>query len=217
MKRFVICILLVLSSLIWMSSTFAQKIYSKKTSSAQPKVSSKHYALDGYYEHGIYVGGQIGYVHVDNSNAQYDWYQILLPIIEGTGSRLFVGYRINDFIAGEVGYNWIVNYKDTSSNKDNHTKISAFDALAVGSLPFNTQWSGFVKAGFAEVDEDIKKARGSTVTYTKDKTSVTIEMAPGVSFHLTPKFSIDGSWTHFFGCGSLDSMDILGVGVTYTF
>ena len=87
-----------------------------------------NYAVDGLYEHGIYVGGQFGYVEPNNDKIHYfnDNSAFIPSSASKIGSRWYAGYSYNDFYAAELGYDRLIN----ASSGDSHTYLSGFDALA---------------------------------------------------------------------------------------
>lgn len=172
------------------------------------------------YQSGIYLGGQVGYVEPNNSHADFTWSNLLFPLISKTGSRLFVGYTFNDYFALEAGYESLVDGKETGGilNKKQHAYLSGFDLLGKGILPLNQYFSLFLKGGTAYIHQDILDATdgGVTVNYESDTHQWMMIAVPGIDFHITQHFILEGSYTRFFQRHEIHNIDMYSLGLSYT-
>lgn len=173
------------------------------------------------YQSGIYLGGQVGYVEPNNSHVSMTWSNIMFPLISKTGSRLFVGYTFNDYLAFEAGYESLADGKETGGvlNRKQHAYLSGFDGLAKGILPLNQYFSFFLKGGAAYIHQDILDATngGDTVDYESNTHQWMVEAAPGIDVHITQHFILEGSYTRFFQRHEIHNIDMYSLGLSYTF
>lgn len=185
------------------------------------QVESDEVIASGLYQSGYYIGGQIGYVELNNSHTDFFWSNILFPLISKTGSRLFGGYTFNDYFALEAGYNFLADGKETGgvSNREQHAYVSGCDMLGKGILPLNRYFSVFVKGGLAYIIQDILDATdgGATVAYRSNTHQWMLTAAPGIDIHITQHFILEGAYTRFFQRKDIHNIDVYSLGLSYTF
>jgi len=174
-----------------------------------------------WYQTGFYFGGQLGYVNPNNSHANFTWSNMLFPLISETGSRLFIGYAVNDYFALEAGYSSLVDGKETGGilNKKQHAYLSGFDFLGKGIMPFNQYLSFFLKGGGAYIHQDILDAiyGGELVTYESNVHQWMLVVSPGIDFHITQHFMLEASYTRFWQRQEIHNIDMYSLGLAYTF
>jgi OmpA-OmpF porin, OOP family len=179
----------------------------------------------GYYTHGIYIGGQLGYLDLHNKHANaHDAAALMLPFLEmgdNMGSRVYAGYRFNDYLAVEGGYNGFANQEETggASNVKNHTKMRAFDVSAKGIWPLSKIFSLYCKVGYAYVHQDILDSTngGATVIYKDESNKFLPIIGGGVNVNFTRSFAMDLTWTHMFPIDEIHAIDFGSLGLSYTF
>jgi len=89
-------------------------------------------------DQGFYIGANVGSAKKAVPNASET----------NTAFGLFGGYSFNQYIAAEVGY------VDLGKAASDQIKFNAFYVTAVGSYPFNQQFSLFGKLGMASTKEE---------------------------------------------------------------
>ena len=133
---------------------------------------------------GFYIGAEVGNTDVEHADSDI-------------GFKLLGGYRFHRNVAAEVGYGLLYD-------KDN-VEVKALEAVALGILPINEQFSLIGKLGFANVD--VKVPAGSD-----DKTELTWGL--GVQWDFNRNLGVRGVWQRY---ETDDAVDFLAVGVTWRF
>jgi opacity protein-like surface antigen len=141
--------------------------------------------------HGPYLGVQGGYVNPHDSHAEKVW----------NGLRPFLGYRFNDNFALEAGYD--------SLNRKSDSKMYGVDLLGKAIVPFPHNFSFFIEAGAAYIQQDIKNYR--------KKNNILPAAGIGVGFNFTQHFAADLSWLHMTDAfGKIHSIDFAAIGLSFT-
>jgi len=176
---------------------------------------------DNLYQHGIYIGWQVGHVDLNNPHIPFSWTDALFPWISKVGSRAFVGYTINDYTAVEIGYDSLAHDDETGGllQKKNHAYLSGFDVVGKGILPLNTYFSLFIKAGAAYIHQDILESidNGATILYTSDTHQWLPIVSPGIDLHIMKHLILEGFYTRFFQHHEIHNIDMWGLGLSFTF
>lgn len=142
--------------------------------------------------HGPYLGVQGGYVNPHDSHAEK----------VHNGLRPYLGYRFDDHLALEVGYD--------SLNRKSDSKMQGVDLLGKAIVPFPHNFSFFLQAGFAYIHQDIKNYR--------TKNNILPAGGVGVGYNFTQHFATDLSYLHMTDTfGKIKSIDFAAIGLSFTF
>ncbi len=169
---------------------------------------------------GFYVGGEFDLDHFERpSGAAIGDNIFSLP---GGLLRPLIGYRYNDYLAVEGGYNDIVNENRGAHNiwGPDALRIYTYDLSAKGIYPFESGFSVFAKGGLAYTHQYVYN-----LVFVSDTTpaanSPTNRIQPligvGVSYNITKNLATDIAASYYFRSGSIGSITLLGLGVAYTF
>lgn len=138
---------------------------------------------------------------------------------DGT-ARIFGGYQLNPNLALELGSAYLGEFTARGPGGFVTVEASALDFVAVGLLPVSPQVSLYGKAGLYR---SVTEANISTVTVRRniEETNNGFTFGFGVSFNVTPQFSIRGEWQKYQDVGGGDigesDVDVLSIGVMYRF
>lgn len=162
-------------------------------------------------EHGIFVGYQFGYVDTHNIHTENLWTDFV-PFLSKAGSRMFAGYRFNDYLSAEVGYNAIVDGK-TDGGLD--YRIRGFDVIGKAILPLRFGFSLFGLGGGSYVQQDINNK--GLIPYKSDENKILPVFGAGAGFNFTESIAVEVSWMHTQGFGEIRNIDMYTLGFSYTF
>lgn len=174
-------------------------------------------ASNGFYIEGQAIGGSYRALDGAAWNASIPITLTLRPA---------VGYRFNDYIALETGYTSIVN--DHYNGGDNngigtlgpdHYRLYTIDLSGKFIYPFKSGFSVFAKAGAAYAHQSAFNQAYSNLEPSVDSNSNSILplAGAGISYNFTQNFATDISYTRMFGNNNIGSINLIGLGVSYTF
>lgn len=132
---------------------------------------------------GWYAGGGVASSNVGVAESDY-WYGDFEDGDEDSGFIVTVGYRVNRFLAVEAGYldggnpEWddylmfLPELRDVYDT-DVLLDVTAYQASALGILPFGRRWEVYLKGGvsYSDIDSDqilVPSFGGTTITRTVD-------------------------------------------------
>jgi opacity protein-like surface antigen len=185
---------------------------------------------------------------------------------DGLAGRLFVGYQFSPYLAAEFGFmkfhdaDLKGNYTGTTVDSTDFfgptvavtengsysykavVKEQAFDLLAKGILPLQSNFSLYGKLGVAYVHQNITRTDTwsdnagvqingdpsisiptgytppSPQKYSRTTNRFMPEGAIGVSYDITPNVPVDLSWTHIQSTNhSIRNIDFISLGLAYKF
>jgi hypothetical protein len=160
-------------------------------------------------DNGIYLGGSIGQgsVSFDDSfegqNISYD--------ASSTGFKLIAGWRFIDWLSVEANYVDLGSGDDTIAGQRFETDVTGATLSALGFVPIGPV-DLFARAGFVNWNADIK-APGTGISGDDDGTDFTYGI--GAQFRVWG-LSLRAEYERF-DVDSADTVDMLSLGVTYTF
>lgn len=169
---------------------------------------------------GFYVGGDFVVDHYERPDgaALGGLFNNVLP---GGILRPIIGYRFNDYLALEAGYNDIEN-ENRNGNAywgPDRLRIYSYDLAGKAILPFDTGFSLFAKGGLAFTHQyvyNVVLAGGTPIA-----NDTTNRMQPlvgaGVSYNITKNLATEFYASYNFPSGSIGGIEMIGLGVTYTF
>jgi opacity protein-like surface antigen len=172
---------------------------------------------------GFYVGGDIATVVYDRpKGAAFDFFD---NGVDGV-LRPYIGYRFTDYIALELGYNDITNQNNSVSGGSgmftfgpDHYRLYNIDLAGKLIMPFESGFSVFGKAGLAYTHQDVYNQTfvGSTPSVDTESNQVQPLVGVGVSYNFTKNFASDFSYTYYAPAGLVGRMNMLALGLSYTF
>jgi OOP family OmpA-OmpF porin len=142
-----------------------------------------------FADKGLFVAGSVGSAELSESFDEFD------VDADSTAYRLTVGWRFNDYLAIDGGYQNFGRFEQTFDDEGTPVNISlkadGFTLGAIGSLPINDRFSLFARAGGFFWDGD---ANINDVTSASPE-EVNIYFGAGLRMALTEKLSatLDGS------------------------
>jgi OOP family OmpA-OmpF porin len=159
-------------------------------------------------EAGIFLGGSLGEATVEQNVAGIGF--------EGddTAVKFFGGFRILRFFAVEGGYIDFGTLSDVLPGNSFETKLTGWNAVAVGTIPIGTRFEIFGKAGLIYWEADTTVVMGSTSNFSDDDFDATYGF--GLAFNLTDKILIRGEWESF-EIADTDAVELLSAGIEFRF
>lgn len=108
-------------------------------------------------DQGFYIGANVGQASTSMDNTT-------LTKKSDTALTVLAGYQVMKYFAVEAQYNHLGNIGDPGGN--NHS-VTGYSLVAVGIYPFNEEWSGFAKLGYASTSIAITPtdSKKSAATY----------------------------------------------------
>lgn len=113
------------------------------------------------------------YVGIDIGQSSTDTFP--LSTKTGTAWSVLAGYQFMKYVAAEIQYN---EFGSPTITNGPSFKINGYSAAVVGILPFNEQWAGLAKLGYASTK------LGSPISNTKSD----------FTYGIAGQFSIDKNW-----------------------
>lgn len=138
-----------------------------------------------------------------------------------TAFKLFGGYQVNRNFAVELGYTDLGKAKASFSGfGDVSIAASGFEALAVGIVPINPQWSLIGKLGLFRWDVDFNDGTGLVGSGSASGTNVTYAL--GVGYQFTPKAAVRVEYQQYKDIGDENvtgkgDVNVIGANVLYRF
>jgi len=158
---------------------------------------------------GLFVAASVGSAELSDS---FDGFDINA---DSTAYRFSVGWRLNDYLAIDGGYQnfgrFDQTFDDMGTPLDVSLKADGFTLGAIGSLPIGDRFSLFARAGafFWDGDAEINDVSAASPEETN------FYYGAGARFALTEKLSVTADGSRY----DLDGTDstILSVGLDYRF
>lgn len=156
-------------------------------------------------ESGFYAGGSIGMstIEFDAGGTTVD--------LDGTGYKIFGGYRINPNFAAEIAYVDFGEPDDTTSGVNLEADATGFNFAGVGILPLGRA-ELFGKIGLLAWDAEIS-ANGTKID---DDDGTDLSFGIGGGYLITDNLFIRGEY-ELFDIDDTDEVSLLSVGVDFRF
>ena len=144
----------------------------------------------------VYAGLGWGVTSLDDDH----YFRNLNSDDDDYASQIFVGYRLDRYLAMELAVLSLGEYDQKSSQVDIESQFGGLTMSAVGHLPLGEQFSldGRFGLGFYSVDQDIAFVTGSNRLETDDEAEGAIGYTFGVGFTVSPQtlksFSFRFAW-----------------------
>jgi OOP family OmpA-OmpF porin len=130
-----------------------------------------------------------------------------------TAWRILGGYRFNRNLAVELGYTDFGEVSAGDGGANNVTaEATAFELVAVGSLPLSNEFSVYGKIGMFRWDVD---ATGTGVFAGSESDSGTdVTFGVGVQYDFTRQLGLRGEWQRY---SADEDIDVISIGVVFRF
>jgi len=169
------------------------------------------------FDQGIVVGVQGGVARFDYRRRDFGLNAQAIDNHVASG-RAYLGYALNDFFSGEVGYTHYSNVKFkriVGTPQTEKVRHRAVDLVAKVTLPFESGFSLYLKIGPTYVKRDKIVVNG--VLFKRSSDRFTGLGGVGWAYNFTPGFAVDVAWTRTFKSGDIDYIDLYTGGVSYKF
>lgn len=165
-------------------------------------------------KYGPYFGGDLGWGAIQRSSYSNG-------VVAG---RIFGGYNLNNYLAGELGFTKLANVDEHIMLAINpmgppttiysSAKTFAWDLVARANLPLQNGFSLFGRLGAAYLSQQYTYSTYIN-NFSADKIDPTFGL--GASYDLNRHLAADISWMRIQQIdGGPDSTDIVGVGLTFS-
>ena len=165
---------------------------------------------------GFYLGGARGLIHYIQPYGS--------TVSTGSPNPLFRpvgGYRFNDNVALEAGYNDVVNQSDGGNAivGANKLRIYTFDLAVKLIRPYRNCWSLFAKAGLGYTRQYVYHVvtTGSSPIANYANNRLQALAGAGVSYNISRNLAAELSASYYFRSGAIGAMELATIGMTYTF
>lgn len=169
---------------------------------------------------GFYLGADMAVYHYDRPSgaAIGNVFGYFFP---ESVLRPYIGYRFNDYVALEAGYNDIEN---ESSNGNatwgpDRLRVYTYDLAAKGIVPFENGFSLFAKGGVGLTHQYVYNVvftgNPPTTNYTTNRFQPLVGV--GASYNYTKNFATDFSINQYFPSGPVGAISMVELGLSYTF
>lgn len=148
---------------------------------------------------------------------------ISIPL--GTAIRPAIGYRFNQYVAVEAGYDYMpfgsgCNFvEDIASDSSVHCNltIQGGDAAVLLGAPVGN-FNFYLKGGAAylNVHDTLTQTELGTLDDTSES-AIVPELGAGVAYNFTKHFSLGVEGTYFFHRKNMPDLEMVGVRLGYTF
>lgn len=141
------------------------------------------------------------------------------------GSRLYMGYKINQYGGMEGGLTYFsgINYDtgDVPACSGVKVRVRDIDFVGKGSIPIGNSFEAFGKAGVGLVyvttsspmNPDFSSTCGNSNYSNKFKPVVSI----GANYTLTQNWVAEASWTRIMVSSAVSNVDLYALGISYHF
>ena len=178
-------------------------------SMAQSTMDSMTKAVTGP-ESGWLVGGSVG-----QSKIKLDCPAGASCDDTDTAFRIFGGYNFNKHFGAELGYADLGKATFSAAGLSGDAKATAWDLMAVGTLPIGDKFGVYGKLGWYRADTKSSGIAGGSSDTNSDFT-----MAVGGQFNFNKNLGIRAEWQQYNAVGN-DSrhgdVDVMSIGVVYRF
>ncbi|HKX38586.1 MAG TPA: outer membrane beta-barrel protein [Burkholderiales bacterium] len=170
-------------------------------------------------ETGFYAGGHFGQASYRNTCDELGGSGITCDDSD-TGFRILGGYQLNRSFALELAYTDLGEVSASGGGGTASAEASAFEVVAVGTLPLAERFSLYGKAGVyrGEVDARIDTV---LVSGSASESNTDLTFGAGVRFDFSPRAALRVEWQRYPDMGGdetgEDDIDFLSVGVIFRF
>ena len=169
---------------------------------------------------GFYLGADLAAYHYDRPTGAA-WGGLFNHLLPDSVIRPYVGYRFNDYLALEAGYNDIENESRSGNNYwgPDRLRIYTYDLAAKGIVPFENGFSLFAKSGLGlthqYVYNIIRVGQLPSTDYTTNRFQPLLGV--GASYNFNKNVATQLSVSYYFRSGDIGAIQMTSLGVSYTF
>jgi len=170
-------------------------------------------------ERGFYAGGHFGQASYANTCDELGGSGVTCDDSD-TGWRILGGYQMNRHFALELAYTDLGEVSASGPGGTASAEASAFEVVAVGTLPLADRFALYGKAGFYRGDVD---ARADTVLVSgsASESNTDLTFGAGVRFDFSERAAVRLEWQRYPDMGGDDTgeddVDLLSVGIIFRF
>lgn len=163
----------------------------------------------------VYVTGHLGF-------AKQDYEHIKDEYTKGLGVGIAGGFEFNEFLAAELGYNYLRGREATGTDGKAHLYSHTIDLLAKGTIPVSDVFSVYAKGGIARATSGIS-SKINNKTVSGSESAFVPKAALGADYHIDANVAIGAQVSRTFGTGSpfeegyIPDLDQVGLALTYRF
>lgn len=171
------------------------------------------------FAQGLYVGGHFGQVRYANTCDEIGGSGVTCDDSD-TGFRVLGGYQFTPHVAAEVAYTDLGELSASGPGGTASVEVSAFEVVAVATMPVAERFSLYGKAGVYRGEVDV---RIDTVLLTDSasESNTDLTFGAGVRFDFTQQASLRVEWQRYPDLGGdetgEDDVDFLSLGVLFRF
>lgn len=140
------------------------------------------------------------------------------------GTRLMIGYKINQYVGSEFGLNYFSTIRYDTAGVDTcsstNARVQNFDIMIKGNIPLR-QFEVFGKAGVAAAYQTVSGDLTPDLTASCGESKNTVKIVPtialGAGYDLSQNWVADFSWTRVMVGGTISTIDFYGLGIAYHF
>jgi OOP family OmpA-OmpF porin len=168
---------------------------------------------------GVYIGGHIGQASAKDFCDGVGGPGVSCEDSD-TAWKALVGYQFNRNFAVELGY---INFGEVEARGPGGTvsvEATAFDLMAVGSLPVVDRFSVYGKLGLYRGETD---GRANTVllTASSSESNTDLTFGFGARFDISRNFAVRAEWQRYADVGGgdvgEDDIDVISIGALFRF
>lgn len=165
---------------------------------------------------GFYLGGALGVIHYIQPSGS--------TVSTGSPNPLFRpigGYRFNDNVALEAGYNDVVNQSDGGNAivGPNKLRIYTYDLACKLIRPYPNGWSLSAKAGLGYTRQFVLNipvvGAPPRASYSTNRLQALV--GAGISYNINKNLAAEFSASYYFRSEQIGAMELAAFGLTYTF
>lgn len=175
---------------------------------------------DDFYS-SLYLGAQVGYADLHYNSGWLTGKSGFTSVKDvdskGVAGRVFLGYDISKYVAGEMGYLLLqdVQFSGINGTYNNYFNQAIVDLFAKFTLPIGNRFGFFAKGGVAYVRRSDMTVTTS-VSYAANNKFAPAASA-GLFYWLNQSWALDASAFRYFETGDFKPTDFFALGLTYQF
>ena len=160
---------------------------------------------------GFYIGGAFGQAQIDGtcSGAPAG----VTCDDKDSAWRIFGGYQLNRNFALEIGYANLGEAKASGFGITATQEVSAFDVVAVGSIPVADAFSVYGKLGFYSGQAETRNNFGVV----SDDSGGGVTFGFGVRYDFTRNLGVRAEWQRYAEVGDDIDVNLVTLGVLFRF
>jgi OOP family OmpA-OmpF porin len=132
---------------------------------------------------------------------------------EDSAWKILGGYQFNKNLAVELGYANLGEASASGAGVTANVEVTAWDLVAVGSLPLMDRLSGYGKLGLFKADAELT----SNVGVSDDDSETGITFGLGLRYDFTRNLGVRAEWQRYQEVGDDLDVDVMSVGVIWKF